>query len=367
MSFNDLPAASFVQSTAKVPVYQNGQDEVATLAQFIAAFPRTVSFAGSASALRVQERVFLGSAAEHFSGNSLASENGDSWMASNLTTYPAYLPINAHLLVMNPAGKYAIVGASRNSDGGGGAIGVAGFVANDTASGLAWGLYSDLQHEGANAWSAGLEIAAKNKAENRTSTAYTHDLGVFGLWLAGGGDNSSGGNPTNPSNTAISVVKNDHTWNKGLIFHHDALTGADGTTGEAIAVEMAKGHTILWKGPGDIVGAQIKSIVNQANKNVGLIFDNDGILFIGANGTPIFTVFHVTNAVNSVVFRDNVTGQAPGVQAYGSDANIDFKITTKGTGVVQFGTKTTAADAVSNGYVTIKDSAGNLVKLMTRA
>jgi len=36
-------------------------------------------------------------------------------------------------------------------------------------------------------------------------------------------------------------------------------------------------------------------------------------------------------------------------------------------GVLRFGTRTATGDAVSNGYVTIKDSAGNTVKLMTTA
>jgi len=365
VAFDDLPAAAAVNPDAKVPVHQNGQDELADLAQFIAAFPRTVSFPNSARALRVSERVLIGEAAEHFSGNVLTGDNGDSWLSGNGAgdPYNGYLAINAHFLVVTPEGKYAIVGAARNSDGGGGAIGVSGYVVNDMPGMHAWALYADVQHEAEGSWSAGLEIAVKNKAENLTSQPYAHALGAFGLWLPGGGDDFQGGAPANPSNTAIGIAKNGQTWNKGIIFFKDALTGCDGVNGEATAVELARGHNIIWRGPGGILGAQIKSLVNQSGKNVGLVFDNDGIMFIGANGTPILTVFHTPNAVNSVVFRDNVAGQPPGLQAYGADANIDLKLETKGAGRVRVGPFASSSDKPVVGYVEVKDVNGVVRKL----
>jgi hypothetical protein len=48
-----------------------------------------------------------------------------------------------------------------------------------------------------------------------------------------------------------------------------------------------------------------------------------------------------------------------------TDKNIYLK--TGGTGLVKFGTRTAGGDTTSNGYITILDSAGNTVKLMTTA
>lgn len=44
-------------------------------------------------------------------------------------------------------------------------------------------------------------------------------------------------------------------------------------------------------------------------------------------------------------------------------ANIDVKLTPKGTGVVQFGTHTATSDTAVSGYITVKDSGGTTRKL----
>jgi hypothetical protein len=61
------------------------------------------------------------------------------------------------------------------------------------------------------------------------------------------------------------------------------------------------------------------------------------------------------------------TGSYPILSARGADTNIDFGITPKGTGLVRFGTWTSSADAAINGYITVKDAAGNSRKLATIA
>jgi hypothetical protein len=50
-----------------------------------------------------------------------------------------------------------------------------------------------------------------------------------------------------------------------------------------------------------------------------------------------------------------------------SASDKDLLLQTQGTGLVKFGTRTAGGDTVSNGYITIKDAAGNTVKLMTTA
>lgn len=91
------------------------------------------------------------------------------------------------------------------------------------------------------------------------------------------------------------------------------------------------------------------------------------ILTGDADFRTIFTVTGVLDAVNNLNINPAVAGSPPGVTAAGSDTNIDILLTPKGTGNVRFGTVTGNADAPINGYVTIKDAAGNSVKLATIA
>lgn len=57
----------------------------------------------------------------------------------------------------------------------------------------------------------------------------------------------------------------------------------------------------------------------------------------------------------------------PSIAAEGSSSNLDISLIPKGSGYVSMGTKTSTGDAAINGYITIKDAAGNLVKLATVA
>ena len=60
-------------------------------------------------------------------------------------------------------------------------------------------------------------------------------------------------------------------------------------------------------------------------------------------------------------------GTTPNLAAAGSGIDIDVYIAPKGAGAVRFGTFAGTADVVCNGYITIKDAAGTVRKLMTTA
>ncbi len=57
------------------------------------------------------------------------------------------------------------------------------------------------------------------------------------------------------------------------------------------------------------------------------------------------------------------TGNAPSINALGTDTNIDLALTPKGTGRLRFGTHTANADAPITGYIEILDSSGTIRKL----
>lgn len=280
--------------------------------------PTSISRAGG--------RWFVGAAC-NATGNRLGQQN--TWLNTD-TDGAAWAVRDSQFCSMASTGLIAVSGFSRSGDQVDvptECIGISGFVVNNKAGGAAWALYADVQHESGAGWSAGLEIAAKNKGSNLTSTPYAIANGVKGLWLAAGGDNAYGGAPANPSDTAITVLKNDHTWNKGVIFIKDALTGCDGNTGTAVAIEMAKGHMVRWLGPTGIQGLTIRSDVSVKGNDIQLIANDAGWSVLGGSGTK--TLFSVD-----------------------------------GSGTPTFGTYTIGA-VVANGYITVKDVAGNTRKLLT--
>jgi hypothetical protein len=76
-----------------------------------------------------------------------------------------------------------------------------------------------------------------------------------------------------------------------------------------------------------------------------------------------FAIIHTASAVNYLQVTGAATGAAPSITATGSDTNIDIRLTPKGTGNVRFGTYT-AGILAQAGYITIKDAAGNTRNLL---
>jgi len=87
------------------------------------------------------------------------------------------------------------------------------------------------------------------------------------------------------------------------------------------------------------------------------------IFYTGTSSVVQLIVDHVASTVNRPVISGSATGNAVTISAQGSDSNIDFAITPKGTGNVRFGTHSAIAAETVTGYITIKDSAGNTRKL----
>lgn len=307
---------------------------------------------------RFRDRVFVGDAADA-AGNRYGSQG--SWLP-DAPTGAQWAIRDSALLSMSPNGKIAVTGISKsgeNEDDIQVPIGVAGLVINDKPGSAAWGLYSDVQHEDGAGWSAGLEVAAKNKGANRTNSPY--DIhgggGVFGAWLAAFGMDVYGGPAANPSNAAITILNNESTWNKGIVFGKDALTGSDGTTGYSVAIHMAKGQQVRWDAPNGRA-ADIRSDVTDTAKRVSQVYADNIVYYIGANDQKIVAYQHTPNAVNALSITNSPTTTAPSIKATGSDANIDLKLQPKGAGMVVFG----EYDPTDN-TLKVKDSGGNLRKL----
>ena len=306
----------------------------------------STSAGNGANIWRFSDRVFVGEAASKFAGNSLATDSGTSWFSAEtagVSDYPRYLGINANLLVTSPSGKYGVVSAVRNSDNAVGSTQVIGFGSapiNDKATGNAWAYIAEIQHTTGSS-SYGMEIAAKNASAsaNNPKTPYTLAGGVFGLWCVGGGDNAFGPASTRASNTALVVLKNSQSWQRGIVFTNDGIDGTDGSAASAtngVAINLARRHLIQWNEPTtDTMGASITSTVTVSTGRMQQVFANNIVNFVGAAGTNALNLTDVASAVNYLSISNAATGTSVLMQADGTDASVNIRIIPKGTGNVR--------------------------------
>jgi hypothetical protein len=102
---------------------------------------------------------------------------------------------------------------------------------------------------------------------------------------------------------------------------------------------------------------------SDTNVSLAIRAKGAGNLFFQPNSLNQFAVTQTASAVNYLQATGSAAGSAPAFSVAGSDTNIDLALTSKGTGVIQFGTHTANADTAISGYITIKDSGGTLRKL----
>lgn len=319
---------------------------------------------------RVRDRLFVAGGSA-FTGNRYGTQAG---FIPNSSVGNEWAPRDSWMFVGSDRGLMAITGyaSNENLDMTSGqpteTIGVSGFSINKKAGRTTWALYGDLQHEDGVA-SYGLEIACKNRStQDYTDTPYYIQGSVYGIWLAAGGDGSVGGAATNPSNTALRIGKNAYSgnpygWNKGIVFYADGLTGSDGESGEATAIEMAYGHKIVWRAPGNYGAFEIKVQVGTAGANSSMAVNDNVIRFRGAGSANLLEMAHQTSAVNYLQVINRATGSAPRITATGTDTNVDMELVCKGSGVLRFGTYAAIAAEALAGYITIKDAAGTSRKV----
>lgn len=291
---------------------------------------------------RMRDRLFFGGASSHHGGRTDANTTPISSSAIGAS----WAFRDSQAIVFHDRGKMALTGYSRASDGlnlagdaliGGACIGVSGFVINDYPGMACWGLYSDIQHESSTGASYGLEIAAKNKGNDSTASPYGLGNGVFGIWMQGGGDSTYGGASTNPNNSAIVILKGGNTWNRGIVFSADALTGSDGTTGASQAIVMARGHTIRWESAAGVAGARIRSDTTIGARDISQVFDNFSVYWIGNTGKKLLELNTsqsggTITGVNFVQITSGATGTPAVMASLGDDANSSVALKGKGTG-----------------------------------
>lgn len=201
----------------------------------------------------------------------------------------------------------------------------------------AWARYTEAVRspEGGTAFAE--EIAVKNKGSDVVSNPYNHlaSNSTIGQWFAGGGDPFlNGGVPTNPSTAAIVIGKNGDTWNTGIIFAADGITGTDGVSGAGNAISMGKGHQLSWFTTDGVNSSNIKSQVSNSSQKVGIEFVNGAVRTKGNSGEITSEIQNVNSSINYLRVTPSTTSNPVTLRTVGSDTNIDLKLQTQGTGDV---------------------------------
>lgn len=180
--------------------------------------------------------------------------------------------------------------------------------------------------------SFGSSIDGVDNTLNATYQPLTILASVLGLYNSGGGNVQIG---TGSNLTQFSVT---HT---ASAVNYATITGS--ATGGNVTYGVAGSDTNISK--------------EYRTKGAGFH------LFTTNTGQVQLQITHTASAVNYPVITGSATGNAVTISTGGSDSNIDFAITPKGTGNVRFGTHSAIAAETVTGYITVKDSAGNTRKL----
>ena len=252
---------------------------------------------------------------------------------------------SSELDVLSTIGQIAVLGGSRTSDssnsGSNGSIGVTGFQVNNNAINVqtGYGAYFEARQESG----AGITIGVETDIANQSGVSVVNQPYSMGIpnstmasWLASG----AGLTGLTPATMALGIINNGSSFNSGIVFGANSLTGDDGTTGQAPAIVMAKGHTIQWYGSANIPIGSISNTVANAANSTFLTMADGGMFITGNTGQVLVLVPSIANAVNEINLLASITGNPVQVIASGSDANIGINLISKGSGAIAANGKT---------------------------
>jgi hypothetical protein len=336
-----LVAALLAPMTALAQTYPSPTFSTVTM-------PATGQFYSNAGASisRVQDRLFVGPAALN-NGTSAASQ--PDW----LTTYQiakgrtyGFVQTSQMAVLNGNAGQDSLmgltVGAQTTGRPGSGsqAIGLVAMGVNNAntaqAANATWAGYFEAFRDtsvSGNGGAYGIEIDTMNftNATPVTDPYSQANDQTIGVQMASGG-----GFPGTlyPTTVGINFQNNNTTFDKGIVFGSNSITGATGTSGSGVAIALGNGHMLQWYGG---AGVPTSSILSNGTTQAGglqQIFSENTLSFNNSSAKPVFKVFGVANGVNGIQALGAATGQSVALQAIGDDTNINLQLTPKGAGSV---------------------------------
>lgn len=245
-------------------------------------------------------------------------------------------------------------------------LGVA--VANkSTGTGNAYGGYFEgFRHSNAIGGAYGIEVDAINfKGAAETDPYRQSSYQTIGVQIAAGGKLPSTGQAS--CSAAINIQENGSTFDRGIVFGSTSLSGCDGLTGAAPALTMAKGHQLQWFSGAGTRTTTIESFTTTGAGGVIQRFVDHAVNLLNSASKPVHQVSWGPGTINFFSFRASGTGSPIQAVAAGDDTNVDIQLVPKGTGKIWLGQWTGQGDQAINGYIVVKDAAGNHRKIATLA
>ncbi len=204
---------------------------------------------------------------------------------------------------------------------------------NPTLATTVWGFYGEAHRVVDTAGSAyGMELDTRALAVSIVPTPLQQG-NLVGLQLASGAGQAAVESTTlYDASAAIQIARNPTRFNVGINFMIDSLTGCDGSSGAAPAIQMGSGHALVWYNIHGSIVSQIRSDVKTAANGSALIFNDSGANFCNEAGTPLLQVNPTVSAANFLFVQPGQTGQPLVLAAAGSDTSVDLQVSPKGSG-----------------------------------
>ena len=281
---------------------------------------------------RLYDRVFIGGAAQ--ADGTLANVAKD-W----LETERPYTTRNSQMAVTSTIGQGALLGGSRTSDsadsGSMGCIGGNFFAINNNSVQVqsAYAGYFEARRKAGAGVTHGIEIDVVNQGSGVTVHPYTiAPLGMTnGLWLASGGEVAG----ANPASIGLGIINNGASFDKGILFQNNAITGTNGVTGTGTAIGMAKGHLLTWYNPTGAPASYIYSDASSSTMGAGLLLTDGSARIINSpTGAAQFEAAFAAGNANYIGVLASNAGDGAVIRSLGTDENIDIRIAPKGSGVL---------------------------------
>lgn len=323
--------------------------------------------------VKVGDRLFVGGASLH-NGTNVASQ--PDWLTT-LQLSPAVgrtfsFQQTAQFAVLNDgggnAGNAAVFGAQTQLfTGPGNAAGIVSVAVNNNTTQSYTGAYAAYleayQMPSAPGPAYGLEIDVMNFRADVTTDPYLQSAyQVNGIQLAAGGENANLIGQVAATN-GINLWNNGQVYNCGINFGYNSIAGADGVNGTGIAIAFGKGHMMQWYAGAGIKTSSIHCTGTTLAASIRQEFLDNQVRFRNSADINIFQVLSVANGVNFLQVSSSATNTPIQISTSGTDTNRGIQFITGGTEYLWFGTYTAGAVAQA-GYITIKDQAGTVRRLL---
>lgn len=304
-----------------------------------------------------------------------------TWISSEARGLMTYFDIYASCELIPPTGLLGYVAGVRTSDinipGDQVSISFASYAAvNNTYASSNGGLRSTWTYYGSSTkyprthgGALGIELDIANQDTYLPQDSYL--LGQPNItavaWLASGGEWAQAGVPLNPTSLALGILDNGAVHGKGIVIGCNALLGTTCVfPGRSTALQMALGHEVEWEHSSLGIAARIGSSITSNTYGTQLYFRNGATYFEDITTTSIlFAALNPSGKQANYPFTSpDVTGHGVILGAAGRDIDIDIKLVTKGSGVLQLGYASISAKSPTcfraTHYLSIKDSSGTV-------